>query len=251
MGGLSHYIESEGIPTTQISLVREHTERIRPPRALWVPFELGRPLGTPNEPEFQKKVLLAALSLLEESEGPIIKDFLEDAPTAESELMPVACPVSFASRNEHGGNMNDLDILLSAFQNEAEGLRNWFDIGVQKRGRTTTGTSNLSVSEIVELFSVFVRGDIPDSPISGTPLHIVMKLAAEDLKAYYTEAVSAQPGGATSPDALADWFWGETSAAMVLGKVRQCALLREEKEFQILASLLLIPRNQLHRCPDC
>ncbi len=32
-----------------------------------MPFELGRPLGAPDEPEFQKKVLLAALNLLEES----------------------------------------------------------------------------------------------------------------------------------------------------------------------------------------
>ncbi len=64
VGGLAHFFEEEGVPTTQISLVRLHTERINPPRALWVPFELGRPLGIPDDPTFQKRVLLAALKLL-------------------------------------------------------------------------------------------------------------------------------------------------------------------------------------------
>ena len=53
MGGLGHYFESEGIASTQISLVRVHTENIKPPRALWVPFELGRPFGVPNDSDFQ------------------------------------------------------------------------------------------------------------------------------------------------------------------------------------------------------
>jgi len=247
VGGLSHYIESEGIPTTQISLIREHTERIKPPRALWVSFDLGRPLGAPGEPEFQKKVLLAALSLLEEPEGPIIKDFPEDAPVSEIEFAPTACPVSFGDPAGQEEEIDDISNLLAAFQQEVEGLQNWFDIGLKKRGRTTTGTSRLSLSEIVELFSIFVKGDMPESAISGTTLDIAMKLASEDLKAYYTEAVSAQPGGHTSPDALANWFWGETSAARVLGKVRERALLCEEKGFKTLGSLLLIPRNQLHR----
>jgi hypothetical protein len=247
VGGLSHYIESEGIPTTQISLVREHTERIKPPRALWVPFDLGRPLGAPDEPEFQKKVLLAALILLEEPAGPVIKDFPEDAPMSESELTPTACPVSFGVPAGLGEEINDINKLLAAFQQEAEGLQNWFDIGLKKRGRTTTGTSKLSLSEIVEFFSVFVKGDMPESAISGTPLDIIMKLASEDLKAYYTEAVSAQPGGPTSPDALANWFWGETSASRVLGKVRERALLCKDNQLKTLGSLLLIPRNQLHR----
>ena len=80
MGALSHYLEREGIPTTQISLIREHTEIIRPPRALWVPFELGRPLGAPENPELQHRVLLAALELLDAPEGPLLVDFPEEAP---------------------------------------------------------------------------------------------------------------------------------------------------------------------------
>ena len=80
MGGLAHYIEEEGIPTTQISLIREHSEAIKPPRALWVPFELGRPLGVPNDADFQKRVLMSSLKLLEAEQGPVLEDFGDEAP---------------------------------------------------------------------------------------------------------------------------------------------------------------------------
>ena len=56
MGAVAYYLESEGIATAGISLVRDNTERMRPPRFLWVPFELGRPFGAPNDPAFQTKV---------------------------------------------------------------------------------------------------------------------------------------------------------------------------------------------------
>ena len=65
MGALGHYIEREGVPTAQVSLIREQTAAIKPPRALWVPFMLGRPFGAPGEPPFQRRVLRARLSLLE------------------------------------------------------------------------------------------------------------------------------------------------------------------------------------------
>lgn len=204
-------------------------------------------MGAPDAPGFQKKVLLAALGLLEESEGPIIKDFPGDAPVSERGFTPAACPVSFGAPTGQGEGIDDVGKLMAAFREEAEGLQNWFDIGFKKRGRTTTGTSKLSLGEIIDLFSDFVKGDMPESPISGTSLDIVMKLASEDLKAHYAEAVSAQPGGPSGPDALANWFWGETFASRVLGKVRERALSCDEKELNILGSFLLIPRNQLHR----
>ena len=41
---MSHILERQGSATSGIGLVREHTETVRPPRALRVTFELGRPL---------------------------------------------------------------------------------------------------------------------------------------------------------------------------------------------------------------
>ena len=47
MGGLAHYIEDEGVPTTQISLIREHTEKIKPPRVRHARTENG--VSVPDE----------------------------------------------------------------------------------------------------------------------------------------------------------------------------------------------------------
>ena len=74
MGALGHYLEDAGIATAGISLIRLHSEKIRPPRALWVPFELGRPLGVPNDPAFQTRVLQAVLDLVRAESGPVLVD---------------------------------------------------------------------------------------------------------------------------------------------------------------------------------
>src|SRR5437762_3155046 len=69
-----------GISTTSISLVREHTEKLKPPRALWVPFPFGHAFGRPNDPEIQHRVLRAALDLLDEPSGPVLREL----PSAEA-----------------------------------------------------------------------------------------------------------------------------------------------------------------------
>ncbi|MGC1890325.1 MAG: selenoprotein B, partial [Stellaceae bacterium] len=81
MSALGHYLEEAGVPSVAISLIRPQTEKTKPPRALWVPFELGRPFGPPSDAAFQKRVILAALRLLERERGPvIIEDFPEEDP---------------------------------------------------------------------------------------------------------------------------------------------------------------------------
>jgi hypothetical protein len=83
VSALAHYLEEEGVPTVAISLIRLHTEKVGPPRALWVPFELGRPLGAPKDEKFQLRVITAALRLLEAAPGPVVlEDFPDDDPTA-------------------------------------------------------------------------------------------------------------------------------------------------------------------------
>jgi len=63
VSALGHYLEEEGIATVVIALIRPQAENTRPPRALWVPFELGRPIGPPGDAAFQKRVILAALGI--------------------------------------------------------------------------------------------------------------------------------------------------------------------------------------------
>lgn len=59
-------LERHGISTIAIVLLREIAERVRPPRALCVPFRHGYPLDTPGDAARQIAVIDAALRLLEE-----------------------------------------------------------------------------------------------------------------------------------------------------------------------------------------
>ena len=79
MGLISSVIEKVGIPTVCLSLLHEVAVKVRPPRCLFVPFPHGYPLGKPNEPELQHRILRAALDLLEvQSPAPILREFKLD-----------------------------------------------------------------------------------------------------------------------------------------------------------------------------
>lgn len=58
-------LERQGISTVCIQLPRIAAERVRPPRALLVPFRHGHPLDTPGNPAAQHAVIEAAVRLLE------------------------------------------------------------------------------------------------------------------------------------------------------------------------------------------
>lgn len=75
VGLIQSIIERQGIPTVSISLLREVTERVEPPRVLFVDYPLGYPLGRPHEPELQKRILRAAFALLERAELPVWEEW--------------------------------------------------------------------------------------------------------------------------------------------------------------------------------
>ncbi|NJD90033.1 MAG: hypothetical protein FIA91_00725 [Geobacter sp.] len=242
MGALSHYLEEEGLATTQISLIREHTEITRPPRALWVPFELGRPFGIPNNRDFQAKVLLQVLSLLEAEKGPVLLDFPEDAPLSDMQPLPFVCPISFGNAAE---DLNATDRMLNAFKDEVSQIRSWYDLSLQKTGRTTAGISGLSLEEIAGFFAAFINGE-RKSPALERTLATALRMAAEDLKACYFEALAIQTGDTGDSSAMADWFWGKTVAAQIIAALRIACLAIPENDFQLLGKLLLVPRTKLH-----
>jgi hypothetical protein len=79
VGLVAAELERRGIATVAIQLLREVAEKMHPPRALFVPFKHGYPLGSPNEPSRQHKVIEAALSLFEDASltPPVLVDFRE------------------------------------------------------------------------------------------------------------------------------------------------------------------------------
>ena len=68
-------IERRGITTACVVLSREIAEKVRPPRALAVPYPHGYPLGAPNDPEVQRGVIEAALALLPRTDVPVLESF--------------------------------------------------------------------------------------------------------------------------------------------------------------------------------
>ncbi len=70
-------LERQGISTVAIQLLRAVAERVRPPRALCVPFPHGYPLAAPSDPARQHAVIEAALRVLEipDSRPPVLVDF--------------------------------------------------------------------------------------------------------------------------------------------------------------------------------
>lgn len=220
--------------------MREHTAALRAPRALWVPFILGRPFGVPNDAPFQRRVLLAALRLLElpQGSGPVLEDFAEDAPqsAATTEEAPFACPVSF-SRTA----VNERDALLQ----EIDELASWHRISRERHGRTTAALSGLSASQAAGYLIDFIENN-------ATPLYrehlargLSLRLACEDLKAYYLEAVNAQPGHQAAQQAHA-WFWRDTVAGRVFVKLREVCLASADETVKQFGLGNLVPRAILH-----
>jgi hypothetical protein len=73
VGLIQAEIERQGITTASITLLPEVTRAVRPPRALSVPFALGYPLGAPDDPPLQRKLLRALLALVSEDDVPVLR----------------------------------------------------------------------------------------------------------------------------------------------------------------------------------
>lgn len=244
MGALAHYLEMEGVPTTQISLIREHTAIIQPPRALWVPFELGRPLGLPDNPAFQRRVLLAALELLNLEAGPVLVDFPDDVPKKTEGLQEsfdnLACPVSF-SPSSQGETVAEK--LLSAFKREVAEFRSWYDLGLEKRGYSAV--AYFGPEAAVQLLSEFLLGEPLEFPENISSPAVALRLAVQDLKAFYFESVMSRPDSVfPGTSDFNRWFWEKCVAGQVIKLIKETCLNSTDKQLKMTGGLLLVPLDQ-------
>ncbi|MEQ9640437.1 MAG: hypothetical protein RIM84_10485 [Alphaproteobacteria bacterium] len=233
MSALAHYLEREGIATTHVSLVRMHSEKIRPPRGLWVPFELGRPLGAVADADFQRRVLLDALNLLPRTDGPLLEDFADDAPDAG----PVA-----------GWQPPDLGAAAGDVAAEVELLRPGAARFQASHRRTMLGNAGLPVDDLVP----YLRGYLDGTPAEPTRDDISgpqqMRFACDDLKAFYLEAAMADGAGGSFQ--MSDWFWGATAAGELLLRLRGRLLGDDKRYLQNFGRLMMVPGFQAWRGKD-
>ena len=227
MSALSHFIESEGLSTTGISLVREHTQAMAPPRALWVPFPLGRPLGSAGDPAFQHRVIAAALALLDQSAVPVLEDFPEPAPD-DGAGEAWSCPVRFAPP-AHGQDT------AGAARTELAGLATWHELATRRRGRTAADTSGLAVEQCLELVIDACRTGRTDDVRR-------LKAAVEDLKTHYVEAVTARPGN--PPAGAADsMLWNASALGAMLRHLAARGAESEDAAMRFFTTDSLVPRR--------
>jgi len=219
-------LEEAGLATVQLSAIRNHTERLRPPRALYCDFPFGRPLGKPGDPAFQRRVLLAAFALLERPTGPVLEDFPETVADAGDDE-PLACTLP-----------PRLDPNDAPAVDEARGLRAAYERQLARTGRTSLGMVS-GPDAIPALVAAFVRiADGVAAEDAGLPSD--PHSAALDINAYYEEAALALADHIPAARATETWFFHHTETGRVL-RAAQAALIAAGRT-DFLATV--VPRGQ-------
>ena len=70
MGLIQRVIEAQGIATISVSLSKEITQKVRPPRSLFSGFPLGHPFGFPGQSFRQLQIIRLLLKHLKEIRVP-------------------------------------------------------------------------------------------------------------------------------------------------------------------------------------
>jgi hypothetical protein len=206
-------LEGAGLTTVSISLVREHTEKLRPPRALFVPFHFGLPFGHAGDAAEQHRVLRAALDLLDEPSGPVLRDY--DGPYEDPG------PGGALQASQIDARADEVDVA-----NEVTLMRRYYEQWLEREGKTTVGVSGVAAVRFrgVVRFLEAVADGAPDADhrerAEGVGWATFLRLCVDDLKAMYLEARLITGPPDERPEDTAAWFWGETELGALLRRVR-------------------------------
>jgi hypothetical protein len=236
---MAHMLEERGLPTVVLASALPQVEKTRPPRALMAPFILGRPLGEPGDSDFQRRVLLQALALLERTDGPVILEhFVDDNPSHFDrpgwEPSVVVPPP---------GTYEDAADWESAFRDEMELVMPAWERFESRFGRTTVGLSGQSLQDWPDFAAAVLRGELPTAaPFETTALS--MRFLCDDIKAFYGEAAQAD-GPAPSAGQIDRWFWRETVAGQMLIALRSKAMESPNNALKTVGGRFFVPTPYL------
>jgi hypothetical protein len=231
VSALGHYLEEEGIATVAIALLRLQAENTRPPRALWVPFELGRPIGPPSDAAFQKRVILTALRMLTASGGPVLIDDFPDGDPREAADPDWRPPIGPAAASRDQG------ALAEAIEAELRVLAPPYAASCSKRVRSTVGLSTLASAACGEYLAAWLRGDRPASPVADMSPALALRFVIDDLKAFALEAAIAS--GKPSSKQLGEWLWNDTALGVGLQVLRRDCLAGDDERLKAVAAFFV------------
>ena len=203
MSVLARVFEGAGLVTTAIATVKEHAERVRPPRALFVPYAFGFTLGRPDDPELQHRIIGAALDLLRAKAGPVLEEFQDEH---------VPGPLPQASNVEAPSGLPTRSVA-----DEVTSLRIFYERWVAEHGGVTavglSGVPQRRFRGVVRFLEAYAAGEDPvmkEQP-PDMPVEQFVRFCVDDLKAFYYEARMAQSPDAKESD-IHKWLWGSTAA---------------------------------------
>ena len=170
--------------TTGIVLIEEHAQRVKPPRMLAVPFNFGKALGKPGDPEFQQTVLNATFDLLNRDGGPVLEQFETDTGPDQSIIQGTQVT-------------NSIGLTKGLLRKEVGSIKAYYVQWLKENdGRTAFGLSGLewgNLDKLIELLEAYTEGhtiDISYKP-SETSLANFIRYCVDDIKAYYYESMMA------------------------------------------------------------
>ena len=206
MCALAHTFEAAGLATVTLISVRDVAERTHPPRALYCEFPLGRPLGKPLDPVYQRRVLDAAFGLLDAESGPVLEDFPDTITSEVESAVACALPPRF-------------DPDLPPAVDEARALRDAYDRAREATGRTSVGRA-VDADGIPDALAAFARiVDGTDWTEAGLPGFGVDTV--HDIRSYYEELCPQLAGGVPEAWASEHWFYEETEAGKLIQAARR------------------------------
>jgi len=139
--------------------------------------------------------------------------------------------------------------LTAKFLEEIDLMRPWYNQSMENRKRTTVGVSGRTLESMGSYIAEFLDGGIPESESDASPAS-QFKLAIDDLKSYYFEAATAQPGQEKADsDTLSDWFYQDTVAGNVLHAVKDAHKDTEDRTMRLITNILLIPKAHARTSP--
>jgi hypothetical protein len=216
------------LTTVALSLVREHSEKVKPPRALFVPFPLGLPVGHPGNTAEQQAVLDLAFSMLDAPSGPVLLDYPDDTAADEAGSPPQASELDpdEAARN-------------ADFATEVTLMRRYWEQHLAATGRTGVGLSQIpparfrGVVRFLEAFVADSHADMDERP-ADMPVPLFIRSCLDDLRVMYVEARLQTHPGESSVDRQR-WLLGSTALGVMIRRLRDALEASDDPKLKAIA----------------